>query len=83
MDTYQFLFKLSRKFKVVIHTTRDASKVWVWLQQHYLHQFVVEVTNKKVPAVAYIDDRAICFTGSHQEVLDQLENFKPHWKKNQ
>ena len=38
------------------------------------------VTDKKPPAFAYIDDRAICFQGDYGKTLDQLEAFKAHWE---
>lgn len=37
----------------------------------------MKVTNRKVPAVAYIDDRAIQFNGNYKK----LKNFKPYWAK--
>ena len=39
-----------------------------------------KVTDKKPPAFAYIDDRAICFQGDFAKTLDQLEAFKAHWE---
>lgn len=41
----------------------------------------MKVTNRKVPAVAYIDDRVIRFNGSYKKVISQLKNFKPYWAK--
>ena len=37
-----------------------------WLKSHGLN---VMVTNKKLPAIAYIDDRAIRFQGNWQDIL--------------
>jgi hypothetical protein len=56
---------------VVIYTSRADSPVSAmrldqWLRTHGLeHKRVdaVEITNKKPPAIVYLDDRAICFTG--------------------
>ena len=38
------------------------------------------VTDKKPPAFAYIDDRAICFEGDFLRTLDKLGEFKAHWE---
>lgn len=40
-----------------------------------------EITNTKPPAYIIIDDRCICFDGNTQNLLQQIENFKPwHYK---
>lgn len=41
----------------------------------------MEVTNRKIPAVAYIDDRAIQFKGSYILTIHEALNFKPYWMK--
>ena len=41
----------------------------------------MNVTNRKVPAVAYIDDRAIQFNGSYIQTIYEAVNFKPYWMK--
>ncbi len=76
-----FLFDLRvRGYEVVIHTTRQYPGVWDWLIKHNLQDFISGITSSKVPAVAYIDDRAICFRGDFAETVIVLDNFKPHWK---
>jgi hypothetical protein len=39
------------------------------------------ITNRKVGAVAYIDDRGLRFEGSYEKVLYELRNFKTHWQE--
>ena len=34
-----------------------------------------------MPAVAYIDDRAICFDGHPETLLRKIKNFQPWYKK--
>lgn len=77
----RFLKELAKTYRVVILTTQPAEKVWSWLKEHSLDQWVEEVTDRKPPAVCYIDDRAITFRGDFQETLEEIKRFKPHWKK--
>jgi hypothetical protein len=42
---------------------------------------VYDVTSRKLPAHAYIDDRALRFNGDYNETLTELETFKPYWKE--
>lgn len=69
----------ARNYNVVIFTTRDAAGVWAWLKRYRLARYVDDVTNLKIPAIAYVDDRAIPFRGDYDEVLRELENFHPYW----
>jgi len=51
----------SSGFRVVVFTTRqDLAAVATWL--YFYNIPYDELTNKKVPALAYIDDRAVRFT---------------------
>lgn len=77
----EFLENLSQKYRVVIHTTQPVPKVWKWLDRHNLSDYVARVTNRKVPAVVYLDDRAIRFDGDFEEVLEEIKHFRPHWKR--
>jgi len=67
---------LMRHYAVFIHTTRDPHDVAAWLRVHGFEcltwlsrwaqfwntQGVLLITSRKLPAIAYIDDRAIRFT---------------------
>jgi hypothetical protein len=75
-----FLLTLSRKYKVVIFTTRRAALVREWLTQWAMVEFVTDVSDVKPPAVAYIDDRAVRFEGDFQKVLEEVER-RPWWQK--
>lgn len=77
---------LMRDYAVVIHTARNARQVGPWLQERgfvttldidlpYELQFWNQlgglfVTNRKMPAVAYIDDRGIRFENWDQALAD-------------
>ena len=76
----EFLEELSVQYYVVILTTRNVEKVWEWLREYGLDFLVDEVTDIKVGAVAYIDDRALKFNGNYLETLIELNNFKTHWE---
>jgi len=59
----------NKGYKVVIFTTReDINLVHIWIEEQCDKYFLevreldFEVTNKKPPAIAYIDDRGIRFT---------------------
>jgi len=56
------LKKLSEQYKVVILTAREDRKaIRSWLKKYDFDK-EIEITNKKIPAQAYIDDRGIRFT---------------------
>ena len=44
--------------------------IWDWLVKYQLSPLIVEVTDKKPPAVAYIDDRAVPYAGDWDAVRD-------------
>lgn len=75
----EFIKELRKKYKVVILTSRPKEQVIDWLNNNGFPS--MKVTNRKVPAVAYIDDRAIQFNGNYKKVISQLKNFKPYWAK--
>lgn len=76
----EFLQALSLRHRVVILTTRDSGKVWTWLRRHRLSLDVDEVTDRKPPAVVYVDDRAVCFDGSFDGLAERIAAFKAHWE---
>lgn len=77
-----FLSKLKGMgVEVVINSTRPALKIQAWLERYNLASLVDRVTDRKPPAVAYLDDRAVCFNGVFDSSLvDQLIDFKAHWE---
>jgi hypothetical protein len=67
-------------YKIIILTAADIEDVWEFLEINDLKQFVHDVTNKKVPAIIYIDDRAIRFDGDFSKTLSEVREFVPHWE---
>jgi predicted HAD superfamily phosphohydrolase YqeG len=70
---------ITRGFKVVIHSTRKPEKIEKWLVDNNFPPIEVHAT--KPPAVAYLDDRAVTFTGYFNIALFNLIKFKPYWEK--
>ena len=80
------LTRLMQRYAVFIHTTRRPRQAARWIEQHSGHGIecttrvprsgfwnergYLLVTRRKLPAVAYIDDRAIRFTDWDQALSD-------------
>lgn len=79
-DTKEFFKKLSKTYEIYIFTTREKGNVCKWLIRYHLEVYITGVTNIKEPAYVYIDDRAIKFEGDYKKILEEIEDFKPHWK---
>ena len=76
-----FLARLAAEFQVVIFTTRYAPDARRWLRRHGLLRYVTSVTDRKPAAHVFVDDRAVCFTGSFRVALDSVRSFKAHWEE--
>jgi phosphoglycolate phosphatase-like HAD superfamily hydrolase len=71
----------ARGYRVVIHTTRWRDDAVEWLARHALGDLVDDVTNEKVAAHVFIDDRAVCFRGDFEQTLREVDGFKAHWER--
>lgn len=70
-------------YKVVVVSTRCATTegygaIRAWLIDNGIE--VDDVKTEKPPAVVYIDDRAICFDGHPETLLQKIQAFRP-WNK--
>lgn len=79
VGSWEFIEKLKLNYNVVILTARNTDKVIEWLDEYGFK--IDTVTNIKVPALVYIDDRGINFNGDYDEILKVLDNFKTYWEK--
>ena len=70
-----FLNTLSKKFNIVVFTTRNHKITSQWLKENSLDEYVCEITNIKKPCFLYIDDRAICHKGNFESTIEQINNF--------
>lgn len=73
-------------YEVVIVSTRCSNvfglmAINTWLKDYGLYQYVDKILKEKPPAIVYIDDRAICFDGKPDNLLEQIESFKPWYNK--
>lgn len=70
-------------YEVVVVSTRcnePAGKAAInkYLKEHEI--IVDDIKDHKPPAICYIDDRAICFDGHPETLLNKIKTFKP-WNK--
>ena len=72
-------------YEVVVVSTRCKTvlgrmAIENWLDMYDMTQEVDKVCKEKPPAIAYIDDRAICFDGHPETLLKKIQNFQPWYK---
>lgn len=72
-------------FDVVIFTTRGATwrgrcAVRAWLRRYGFKAPGIKVTATKVPAIVYLDDRAMRFDGTNWPSVERLRGAVPWWR---
>ena len=76
----EFLFELRKQgYRLAIMTAAPKHIVEQWIVDNGIGDMIEQVTNVKLPAILYIDDRAICFRGNFDETLKQIETFRVFW----
>ena len=80
------LKEISETYDIVIVSTRcvyagGEEAIWSYLHDIGVADYVKEIRQDKPPAVAYIDDRAICFDGHPELLKEKIDCFKPWYKK--
>ncbi len=69
----------SAGIQVVVFTVRQPSIVSSWLKSNGFPP--LQVTNTKMPATVYLDDRGFRFTGKWSpQLVKQLLSFKTYWE---
>ncbi|MBR6163905.1 hypothetical protein IKQ26_08475 [bacterium] len=76
----EFIEGLSKNFDLYLFTTRNSDLSKKWLRENELNSYFKDVTNIKIPAYLYIDDRCICFNGDFGKLLSEINNFEAYWK---
>lgn len=78
----EFLVRLREHFNTIIllTATMPVKMVEQWVEENGLSDLIDGVTNHKVPADVYLDDRAVTFIGNYDLALEEMINFTPHWK---
>ena len=68
-----------RGYKVVVGSTRCIGPEGMGAVKRYLKENQIEVDDvlaEKPPAICYVDDRAICFDGNTDGLIEKIVNFK-------
>lgn len=76
--------EIRKHYRVVVVSTRCYHPGGIDAIKEYLTKYdieVDEVTAEKPPAIVSIDDRAICFDGNPENLLDKIKSFKPWYKR--
>jgi len=73
------LFNLG--FDLYIVTSRPTKGIGKWLKLNNIDHFIKGVTNLKMAAFCYIDDRAINFNNNFEETLEKIKTFTPWYKR--
>ncbi len=76
----KFIKNLSNNYELILFTTRSPKQATCWLQNNKIDKYFKDVTNIKIPAYIYIDDRALKFDGDYEKTLNEIENFRIYWK---
>lgn len=76
----EFLKTLNKSADLYLFTTRNLIMSVKWLIKNKLDIYFKDVTNVKIPAYLYIDDRTICFDGNYNKMLKDIKEFKAYWK---
>lgn len=71
--------ELAKTHELVVFTTRNVELVRSWLSRNGFDMIVI-VTDRKPPWIVLLDDRAVCFNGSWDGVVDRLRGFKTYWE---
>ena len=66
--------------ELYLFTTRNLLLASKWLIENDLDKYFKDVTNIKIPAYLYIDDRCIKFDGNYEQTLKEIKSFKVYWK---
>lgn len=78
----EFLEKISKLGELYLFTTRNHILATKWLISNKIDFYFKDITNIKIPAFVHIDDRAVCFKGDYEKIIEDVIEFKVYWKNN-
>ena len=70
-------------YKIAIVSSRCLDPRGIEAVKEYLDTYnivVDRITSEKIPAICYVDDRAICFDGHPETLMQKIVEFKP-WNR--
>lgn len=78
-----------RGWRVLVYTTRPVTpKLKQWFKRHRIAYDAINTNSMNPPNTSvkprvdvWLDDRAVCFTGSWSEALKRVFKFQPWYKK--
>lgn len=76
----EFIKELSKIGELYLFTSRSLILSAKWLTDNRLDMYFKDITNVKIASYLYIDDRCICFKGDYEKTLEEINQFKVHWK---
>lgn len=71
--------ELRKDYKVIIVSTRSSDSFGREAMRRWLNRYDIKVDGvmaTKPPAFCYIDDRAICFDGKTEGLVEKVKTFK-------
>lgn len=74
------LNEISKKYRIVVLTSRCSQPGGFEAVRDWLNSYGIPyelITDVKPQALAYIDDRAICFKGNSKALLKEIESLEP------
>lgn len=72
-----------KRYEVVVVSARCSTREGMDAVKQYLENndiIVDRVMKEKPPAICYIDDRAICFDGNAETLIEKIRTFRP-WNR--
>ncbi len=75
-----FLIELNKDYDLYLFTSRNLLLASKWLINNNLDSYFKDVTNIKLPAYLFIDDRNIKFNGNYSKTLTEIKHFKVNWE---
>lgn len=72
-----------KRYEVVVVSARCSTREGMDAVKQYLENndiIVDRVMKEKPPAICYIDDRAICFDGNVETLIEKIRTFRP-WNR--